>query len=97
MGCIGLCPIECAFASQDYSEKLLSKKDRLIEIQGTYSKFSKGSNDVKGPLYASVGSFDKLDYSSYLNTEDAASLISQAENLQGKNLDEILKSINNAM
>ncbi len=40
---------------------------------------------------------DKLDYSSYLNTEDAASLISQAENLQGKNLDEILKSINNAM
>ena len=40
---------------------------------------------------------DKLEYSSFLNTEDASSLISQAENLQGKNLDEILKLINNEM
>ena len=40
---------------------------------------------------------DKLEYSSFMNTEDASSLISQAENLQGKNLDEILKLINNEM
>ena len=40
---------------------------------------------------------DKLDYSSFLNSEDASSLIDQAENLQGKNLDEVLKSINNSM
>ena len=40
---------------------------------------------------------DKLEYSSFMNTENASSLISQAENLQGKNLDEILKLINNEM
>ena len=40
---------------------------------------------------------DKLDYSSFLNSEDASSLIDQAENLQGKDLDEVLKSINNSM
>ena len=40
---------------------------------------------------------DKLDYSSFLNSEDASSLIDQAENLQGKALDEVLKSINNSM
>ena len=40
---------------------------------------------------------DKLDYSSFLNSEDASSLIDQAENLQGNDLDEVLKSINNSM
>ena len=40
---------------------------------------------------------DKLDYSSFLNSEDASSLIDQAENLQDKDLDEVLKSINNSM
>ena len=40
---------------------------------------------------------DKLDYSSFLNTEDAASLINQAENLKGKDLDEMLRLIENSM
>ena len=53
---------------------------------------SKTSNDsIKEQLK------DKLDYSSFLNSEDASSLIDQAENLQGKDLDEVLKSINNSM
>ena len=53
---------------------------------------SKTSNDsIKEQLK------DKLDYSSFLNSEDASSLIDQAENLQGKDLDEVLKSINNLM
>ena len=40
---------------------------------------------------------DKLDYSSFLNTENAASLINQAENSKGKDLDEILRLIDKAM
>ena len=40
---------------------------------------------------------DKLDYSSFLNTEDAASFINQAENSKGKDLDEILRLINKSM
>tara|TARA_R100001440_G_scaffold75461_1_gene102740 strand:+ start:115 stop:708 length:594 start_codon:yes stop_codon:yes gene_type:complete len=53
---------------------------------------SKTSNDsIKEQLK------DKLDYSSFLNSEEASSLIDQAENLQGKDLDEVLKSINNSM
>ena len=40
---------------------------------------------------------DKLDYSSFLNTEDAASLINKAENSKGKDLDEMLRLINNSM
>ena len=53
---------------------------------------SKTSNDsIKEQLK------DKLDYSSFLNSEDASSLIDQAENLQGNDLDEVLKSINNSM
>ena len=40
---------------------------------------------------------DKLDYSSFLNTEDAASFINKAENLKGKDLDEILRLINKSM
>ena len=40
---------------------------------------------------------DKLDYSSFLNTEDAASLINKAENSKGKDLDEILRLINKSM
>ena len=40
---------------------------------------------------------DKLDYSSFLNTEDAASLINQAENLKGKDLDEMLRLIEKSM
>ena len=40
---------------------------------------------------------DKLDYSSFLNTEDAASLINKAENSKGKDLDEMLRLINKSM
>ncbi len=40
---------------------------------------------------------DKLDYSSFLNTENASSLINQAENSKGKDLDEILRLIDKAM
>ena len=40
---------------------------------------------------------DKLDYSSFLNTEDAASLINQAENLKGKDLDKMLRLIEKSM
>jgi len=40
---------------------------------------------------------DKLDYSSFLNTENAASFINKAENLKGKDLDEILSLINKSM
>ena len=40
---------------------------------------------------------DKLDYSSFLNTEDAASLIDKAENSKGKDLDEMLRLINKSM
>ena len=40
---------------------------------------------------------DKLDYSSFLNTEDAASLINQAENSKGKDLDEMLRLIEKSM
>ena len=40
---------------------------------------------------------DKLDYSSFLNTEDAASFINKAENLKGKDLDKILGLINQSM
>ena len=40
---------------------------------------------------------DKLDYTSFLNTEDAASLINKAENSKGKDLDEILRLINKSM
>ena len=40
---------------------------------------------------------DKLDYSSFLNTEDAASLINQAENLKGKDLDKVLRLIEKSM
>ena len=40
---------------------------------------------------------DKLDYSSFLNTENAASLINQAENSKGKDLDEMLRLIEKSM
>ena len=40
---------------------------------------------------------DKLDYSSFLNTEEAASLINQAENLKGKDLDKMLRLIEKSM
>ena len=40
---------------------------------------------------------DKLDYSSFLNTEDAASFINKAENSKGKDLDEMLRLINKSM
>ena len=40
---------------------------------------------------------DKLDYSSFMNSEDALSLINQAENLKGKDLDKILGLINQSM
>ena len=40
---------------------------------------------------------DKLNYSSFLNTEDAASLISKTENLKGKDLDQILRLIEKSM
>jgi len=40
---------------------------------------------------------DKLNYSSFMNTEDASSLINQAENLKGKDLDEILRLINKSL
>ena len=40
---------------------------------------------------------DKLDYSSFLNTEDAASLINQAETSKGQDLDAILRLIDKSM
>lgn len=40
---------------------------------------------------------DKLNYSSFLNTEDAASLINKAETSNGKDLDEILRLIEKSM
>ena len=40
---------------------------------------------------------DKLNYSSFLNTEDAASLINKTENLKGKELDKALRLINKSM
>lgn len=40
---------------------------------------------------------DKLEFSSFLNSEYASDLINKGENLKGKDLDEILKSINNLM
>lgn len=40
---------------------------------------------------------DKLNYSSFLNTEDAASLINKAENSKGQDLDEILRLIDKSM
>tara|TARA_B100001057_G_C22807244_1_gene933957 strand:+ start:726 stop:1319 length:594 start_codon:yes stop_codon:yes gene_type:complete len=40
---------------------------------------------------------DKLNFSSFLNTEDAASLIKKAENSKGQDLDEILRLIDKSM
>jgi len=40
---------------------------------------------------------DKLNYSSFLNTEDAASLINKAENSKGQDLDEMLRLIEKSM
>ncbi len=40
---------------------------------------------------------DKLEYSSFLNTNEASSLLDQAENADGKELESILKNINELM
>jgi len=40
---------------------------------------------------------DKLEYSSFLNTNEASSLLDQAENTDGKELESILKNINELM
>ena len=40
---------------------------------------------------------DKLNYSSYLNSEKASTLLDRAENIEGKELDKILELINKSM
>ena len=40
---------------------------------------------------------DKLEYSSFLNTREASSLLDQAQNADGKELESILKNINELM
>ena len=63
-----------------------SNKTRLSLV------LSKTSNDlIKEKLK------DKLEYSSFLNTNEASSLLDQAENADGKKLESLLKNIDELM
>ena len=75
--------------SEDINSTLDVWKSNKKRLSLLISKTS--DNDLKDQLG------DKLEFSSFLNSEYASDLINKGENLKGKDLDEILKSINNLM
>lgn len=75
--------------SEDINSTLDVWKSNKKRLSLLISKTS--DNDLKDQLG------DKLEFSSFLNSEYASDLINKGENLKGKDLNEILKSINNLM